>query len=341
MKAALIIDDDPILRASLAQMLTQEGWRIFEAEDGEAGINLARQHRPEVVLCDLLMPRCNGYQVCRSIRAENSLRHTRIIVTSGRGYATDRLNALEAGADEYLVKPVQPADLQQLLCRISGNGSPVETVTAAPAAPAPPPVTVRFWGVRGSIPTPGPSTLFYGGNTSCVEVRADGEIIILDAGSGIRPLGLQLKKEFSTEPLNLTLLLTHTHWDHIQGFPFFLPAYSPKNRLRILGYEGARQGLGKTLSAQMERPYFPTSLEEVPANIEIEEQKEMAFTVGRIKVGPGLPTIMASASATGWRPAPGRWFSCRTTSRSSGCGPRRLATPPLGRSSLAGKRMRN
>lgn len=284
MKSALIIDDDPILRASLAQMLTQEGWRIFEAEDGEAGINLARQHRPEVVLCDLLMPRCNGYQVCRSIRAENSLRHTRIIVTSGRGYAIDRLNALEAGADEYLVKPVQPADLQQLLCRISGNGSPVETVTAAPAAPAPPPVTVRFWGVRGSIPTPGPSTLFYGGNTSCVEVRADGEIIILDAGSGIRPLGLQLKKEFPTEPLNLTLLLTHTHWDHIQGFPFFLPAYSPKNRLRILGYEGARQGLGKTLSAQMERPYFPTSLEEVPANIEIEEQKEMAFTVGRIKV---------------------------------------------------------
>ncbi|MST94266.1 MAG: response regulator [Pedosphaera sp.] len=281
MKAALIIDDDPILRAYIAQVLTQEGWRIFEAEDGEAGINLARQHRPEVVLCDLLMPRCNGYQVCRSIRAENSLRHTRIIVTSGRGYATDRLNALEAGADEYLVKPVQPADLQQLLRRISGNGSPVETV---PAATAPQPVTVRFWGVRGSIPTPGPSTLFYGGNTSCVEVRADDEIIILDAGSGIRPLGLQLKKEFPTEPLNLTLLLTHTHWDHIQGFPFFLPAYSPKNRLRILGYEGARQGLGKTLSAQMESPYFPTGLEEVPASIEIEEQKEMAFTVGRIKV---------------------------------------------------------
>lgn len=284
MKAALIIDDDAVLRAYIAQVLTQEGWRIFEAEDGEAGINLARQHRPEVVLCDLLMPRCNGYQVCRSIRSENSLRHTKIIVTSGRAYATDRLNALEAGADEYLVKPVLPADLQQMLRRISGNGSPAGAAPSTPAASAPQPVKVKFWGVRGSIPTPGPSTLFYGGNTSCVEVRADGEIIILDAGSGIRPCGLQLKKEFSTQPLNLTLLLTHTHWDHIQGFPFFLPAYSPKDRLRILGYEGARQGLGKTLSAQMESPYFPIGLEEVPANIEIEEQKEMEFTVGRIKV---------------------------------------------------------
>lgn len=284
MKSALIIDDDSTLRAYIAMVLQREGWQVFEAEDGEAGINLARQHRPEVVLCDLLMPRCNGYQVCRSIRSENSLRHTKIIVTSGRGYATDRLNALEAGADEYLVKPVQVEDLHALLRKFSSNGSPVEIVPPAPSGASNQPVRVKFWGVRGSIPTPGSSTLFYGGNTSCVELRADGEIIILDAGSGIRPLGLQLKKEFPEAALNLTLLLTHTHWDHIQGFPFFLPAYSPKNHLRILGYEGARQGLGKTLSAQMESPYFPIGLEEVPANIEIEEQKEMEFRVGRMQV---------------------------------------------------------
>src|SRR6185369_11613978 len=100
-----------------------------------------------------------------------------------------------------------------------------------------------FWGVRGSIATPGANTVFYGGNTSCVEVRADGEIVILDAGTGIRPLGLALEKEFDGQPIGLTLLLTHTHWDHIQGFPFFVPAYNPKNTVRILGYEGARQRL--------------------------------------------------------------------------------------------------
>src|SRR5881396_4165249 len=123
---------------------------------------------------------------------------------------------------------------------------------------------LKFWGVRGSIPTPGPSTVQYGGNTSCVEIRADGEIIILDAGSGIRRLGLALAQEFKDQSLNLTLLITHTHWDHIQGFPFFVPAYDPQNKLRILGYEGAKKGLYSTLTHQMESPYFPVSLQHVP-----------------------------------------------------------------------------
>ena len=88
-------------------------------------------------------------------------------------------------------------------------------------------VRLNFWGVRGSIPSPGPDTVKFGGNTTCVELRADGQHIILDAGTGLRLLGLQLMKEFADRPLDLTLLLTHTHWDHIQGFPFFAPAFAP------------------------------------------------------------------------------------------------------------------
>jgi phosphoribosyl 1,2-cyclic phosphodiesterase len=143
---------------------------------------------------------------------------------------------------------------------------------------------VKFWGVRGSIPTPGPTTVQYGGNTSCVEIRADGRIIILDAGTGIRLLGRQLIAEFETQPLDLTLLLTHTHWDHIQGLPFFEPVYRPQNYLRILGYEGARHGLEIVLAGQMESPYFPIGLGEVPANVRIEELKEMNFNIGPVRV---------------------------------------------------------
>jgi phosphoribosyl 1,2-cyclic phosphodiesterase len=92
-----------------------------------------------------------------------------------------------------------------------------------------------------------------------VEVRADGEIIVLDAGSGIRTLGMDLEKEFGERSVKLSLLITHTHWDHIQGLPFFLPAYNQKNQIRVLGYEGARAGLAAILAGQMETPFFPSA----------------------------------------------------------------------------------
>ena len=284
MGTILIIDDDSALRTLLGQLLRQSGWEVLEAEDGDAGIQLAKSRHPDVVLCDLLMPRCNGFQVCRCLRAEPGLRHLKIIVTSGRSYVTDRVHALEAGADEYLVKPIQTEELGRILRRLVSPEAQERPTTAPSVTTANQAPMLRFWGVRGSIPTPGPSTIFYGGNTSCVEVRADGEIVILDAGSGIRLLGLHLEQEFRDQPLNLTLLLTHTHWDHIQGFPFFLPAYNPKNHLKILGFEGATRSLAETLSGQMESPYFPVGLEQVPANVKVEELKEMEFKVGQIRV---------------------------------------------------------
>ena len=148
--------------------------------------------------------------------------------------------------------------------------------------------SVKFWGTRGSVPTPGAATVRYGGNTSCVEVRADGQIIVLDAGTGIRPLGMELAQEFNGAPINITLLITHTHWDHIQGFPFFLPAYESKNTIRVLGFEGARQGLGSTLAGQMESPYFPIALQQMPGNVLIEELSDFNFHIGDVKASAAM-----------------------------------------------------
>jgi phosphoribosyl 1,2-cyclic phosphodiesterase len=143
---------------------------------------------------------------------------------------------------------------------------------------------LKFWGVRGSIPTPGPGTVGYGGNTSCVEVRCDDDIIILDAGTGLRTLGSALLAEFKNQPLNLTLLVSHTHWDHIQGLPFFAPIYNPRCRLRILGAPGTREGLVSALTGQMESPYFPVPFAKVPGNIEIEEVSDFNFNIGPVQV---------------------------------------------------------
>ena len=134
--------------------------------------------------------------------------------------------------------------------------------------------------MRGSIPTPGRDTVRYGGNTTCVEVRIGDDIIILDAGTGLRALGQSLLKEFKHQPLNLTLLISHTHWDHIQGLPFFAPIYDALCRLRILGGEGARKGLVAALTGQMESTYFPVPFAKLPSNIEIEELREFNFALG-------------------------------------------------------------
>ena len=112
------------------------------------------------------------------------------------------------------------------------------------------------------------------------EVRCRADIIILDAGTGLRKLGQSLLREFKQKPLNLTLLLSHTHWDHIQGLPFFAPIYESRCRLRILGSEGARKGLVDALTGQMESTYFPVPFSKLPSNIEIEELHDFSFAVG-------------------------------------------------------------
>src|SRR5712671_526164 len=104
MPRVLIIEDDAESRRLISDLFRRDDWKVLEANDGDAGVELALRDRPELILCDLLMPRSNGFQVCRTIREQ--LQPTKIIVVSGRDYAVDRASALEAGADEYLLKPI-------------------------------------------------------------------------------------------------------------------------------------------------------------------------------------------------------------------------------------------
>jgi phosphoribosyl 1,2-cyclic phosphodiesterase len=132
-------------------------------------------------------------------------------------------------------------------------------------------VKVRFWGVRGSIPVPGPSTVRVGGNTPCVEIQtSDREVLIIDAGTGIRLLGLDVDRR-PVERMIAVLLFSHTHWDHIQGLPFFTPAGLPRNRLVILGEHRVDRRLEQVLAGQMAEPYLPFSLKDLHADLLIKE----------------------------------------------------------------------
>jgi phosphoribosyl 1,2-cyclic phosphodiesterase len=141
---------------------------------------------------------------------------------------------------------------------------------------------IRLWGTRGSIPAPGPSTLRYGGNTSCVEVRLDdGTLIILDSGTGIRPLGATLGA------CTATLLISHYHWDHIQGLPFFAPAYLNDSAIRVIGPEFEGQGPEEYLGAQMLTPFFPAPPSQLCGVKWFDAVPSNPFSIGSAKVRAG------------------------------------------------------
>lgn len=142
---------------------------------------------------------------------------------------------------------------------------------------------VRFYGVRGSTPTPGPSTVRYGGNTVCVDVRlSDGTALILDAGTGLRALGKTLMAEKHTGPLSL--LLTHVHWDHILGLPFFAPIWQKGTRLRIWPLANAEQETFCQKLTLFDGIHFPVHAADIPAEIELVAKQEASWAVGPARV---------------------------------------------------------
>lgn len=137
---------------------------------------------------------------------------------------------------------------------------------------------VRFWGVRGSIPSPGPTTDEYGGNTACIEIRVGKEerLVIIDAGSGIRSLGNYLMgNDLPKGPIEADIFLSHTHWDHIMGYPFFTPIYIPGTKLRVHGPVSFEDDpLEEVVGGQMKYRYFPINLGELASEIEYVRLKE-------------------------------------------------------------------
>jgi DNA-binding response OmpR family regulator len=263
--SVLLIEDDEIFQELTSSYLRDQGYSVEIAADGELGLEAAANGEFDAIIVDLMMPRMHGFEVIQKLRESMATFRTPILVHSAKIYESDQRKALMLGANDFLQKPLKPADIH----------AAVERQLNA--------VRVTFWGVRGSIATPGRDTIRYGGNTPCVSIEHRGHTLVLDAGTGIRKLGLILQAEARGKALSVDLLVTHTHWDHIQGFPFFVPAYVPGNTVNVYGPRSLSKPLDKVLRGQMDPEYFPVALGDMAGNVNVTDVRD-TFEVGPFTV---------------------------------------------------------
>lgn len=145
-------------------------------------------------------------------------------------------------------------------------------------------IKIKFWGVRGSTPSPAKEYLKYGGNTACLEIKTDDELIICDAGTGIRQLGKSLVKKHKS--INAHILISHLHLDHISGLPFFEPLYNNKNTFHIIGPNINKKSFSKSIITALSPPFFPVKITQDGASIKFKSVHEKSFNIGKVRVIP-------------------------------------------------------
>jgi phosphoribosyl 1,2-cyclic phosphodiesterase len=270
----LIAGDRQTTALTMRGALQEAGFAVEVARDGEECLALVRSFGPELVILDLMMPKVPGLDVLKQLKADPRTSSLGVIVCSAEDFKTEIGQASELGAFAFLAKPVAPPELVDLAGRFFSTKSPAP----GPAPGAPPGAAevftpqvqaengiARLWGTRGSIPVSEAAFVRHGGNTSCMEVDTGAGRIIFDAGSGIRSLGLSL---LPGGPRHLHLFITHTHWDHIQGFPFFAPAYIPGYHITLYAPANVDKDLESIFRGQLDRAYFPVQMEDMRAQFE-------------------------------------------------------------------------
>ena len=262
----LLVDDDRLVLQMCQQILEAAGYGTVCLEDGGSLHETVASVSPSLILLDIMMPGADGLTLCRQLRGGPDPFRGPIVIFSAKHYGADKRVASEVGANAYLEKPFSPARLLGLVRDLLARK-----------------ISVRFWGVRGSIPTPSKDTVGYGGNTPCIEVRVSGaeDIFIWDGGTGLRELGRSLRA--AGEATRGFLCFTHFHWDHIQGLPFFEPAYIAGNAFTLVGPAHPTADLPRILSGQMASVYFPVSLDQVGAALSFREIGAGAFALGGVQ----------------------------------------------------------
>jgi CheY-like chemotaxis protein len=287
--ARILLAEDSNLAARIAEAaLVEAGYEVLRACDGEQCMTMVRAESPDVLVLDLMMPKIHGLDVLGALKTDPQTADIGVIICSAKDFKTEMDQARDLGAIAFLPKPL---DRQQLIEEIEAflaQRQPRPAATAAidatelyePRIPAST-LALRLWGTRGSIPTSGPDYARHGGNTTCMEAVHGDEYVLLDAGSGIRGAGERL---LAGGPRRVHLFITHTHWDHIQGFPFFKPAYVPGFEIVIHAAHNVEWDMEGIFRGQLDRAYFPVQMEDMQAELTFVDLPDEAVQIGDMKI---------------------------------------------------------
>ncbi len=261
----LVIDDSTMALSVALQQLHAAGHQAEAKLGSEGAIELVRELKPDVVICDIMMPGINGFELCSMIRKDEDLDGVRIVMASAKAYEADRNNAKKLGADGYIIKPFTIEKFNTIIQDLDA-------------------MQLTAWGVRGTLPVPQQGYIRFGGNTSCYSLQfSANRHLVFDAGTGIKNCGNEMLKD-GQKNLTVDLLITHPHWDHINAFPFFAPLYIPGNEVRVHGCAQESAGFEKLIVAQMDGTYFPVTIREFGAKVTFHEIGEQEMDLDGIRV---------------------------------------------------------
>ncbi len=261
----LVIDDSSMALRVTVQLLQDGGYDAEGLNGSERAMERIRELNPDIVVCDLMMPGTNGFELLSMIRKDESLADMRVVIASAKAYEADRNKAKRLGADGYIIKPFTMEKFDSVM-RSQGR------------------MQLSAWGVRGTLPVPQEGYIRFGGNTSCYSLQLTPDrYMVFDAGTGIKNCGGALMKS-GHKRISADLFITHPHWDHINAFPFFAPLYIPGNEVRVYGSAQDQIGFEQLIVTQMDGTYFPVTVREFGAHVTFHEIGQQQMDLDGIRV---------------------------------------------------------
>lgn len=262
-----IIDDDKDIQVLLRNILEKARHDVTTFNSGVEALDQIKKDKPDCIITDVMMATMDGIEFIIKIRKNKDLDNIKIIVLSAKVYESDKKRCFSVGADGYFVKPINSKQFME----------EVEEIILQK-------IELTFWGVRGTLPVPGKKAIKYGGNTTCLSILfPKNRLFILDAGTGIKELSNYLLASGKAN-LNATFFISHSHWDHINAFPFFVPLYITGNEFQVCGPAQGHLSIREIVSNQMDGVYFPITVKEFSSHLYFKDLVEDSYEINNINI---------------------------------------------------------